>query len=394
MEVAMQHKDTELGTIPDDWEIRYLGDLGNVVRGGSPRPAGDPRFFNGDYIPWLTVAALTNLSESQLHVTETAGHLTKEGAERSRVLEPDTLIIANSGATLGVAKILDVKCCANDGIAAIINQNAGDKRFIAYCINSQTERLRKVVATGNGQPNLNTGLIRNIPVPFPPRPEQRAIADALSDVDALIEQLEALIAKKHAIKTATMQQLLTGQQRLPGFSAPWTTKPFDDLFQRVNPGVRQLKADEYSTSGSYPVIDQGKKPIAGYSDREDKVYFCPSDGVIVFGDHTRIRKFINFDFIIGADGTQILSTRSGLHLKFFYYQLLRKEIPNTGYNRHFKFLKEMTFEVPPTEEQQAIATILTDMDAEIEALQARRDKTQAIKQGMMQELLTGRTRLV
>ncbi|MCL4203266.1 MAG: hypothetical protein KJ000_12260 [Pirellulaceae bacterium] len=113
------YKTTDVGELPADWDVNLIGDLGHVVRGSSPRPAGDARFFNGSFIPWLTVAALTNIPEHQLAVTETVGFLTEEGAKRSRVLIPGTLIIANSGATLGVAKLLDVKCCANDGIARL-----------------------------------------------------------------------------------------------------------------------------------------------------------------------------------------------------------------------------------------------------------------------------------
>ena len=133
------YKQTDLGVIPETWDVKRLGDLGTVVRGGSPRPAGDPRYFNGNFIPWLTVAALTNISDNQLEVSETFGLLTEEGSRRSRTLSTGTLIIANSGATLGVAKLLGVTCCANDGIAAIINQRLGEKPFVCFCINNRPE---------------------------------------------------------------------------------------------------------------------------------------------------------------------------------------------------------------------------------------------------------------
>jgi len=222
--VPAGYKQTEVGVIPNDWEVKRLGNLGDIVRGGSPRPAGDPRYLNGDFIPWLTVAALTNIPEHQLKVRETFGCLTEEGAKRSRELREDTLIVANSGATLGVAKLVGMTCCANDGIAAIINQHSGERAFLSYFINTKTKFLREVVATGNGQPNLNTGLIREICVPFPPPSEQHAIATALSDVDALLGALNRLIAKKRDLKQAAMQQLLTGQTRLPGFHGEWEVK--------------------------------------------------------------------------------------------------------------------------------------------------------------------------
>ena len=108
MELKPGYKQTEAGVIPEDWNGRPLGSIGKPVRGGSPRPAGDPRYFNGTFIPWLTVAAMTNIPSSQLTVTETETFLTEEGSQLSRMLNPGTLIIANSGATLGVAKILGI----------------------------------------------------------------------------------------------------------------------------------------------------------------------------------------------------------------------------------------------------------------------------------------------
>src|SRR5438067_8372242 len=107
MEVRTGYKLSEVGVIPADWETRRLGDLGTVVRGGSPRPAGDPRYFNGNFIPWLTVGSLTNIPPNRLFVTDTMTMLTREGAKHSRMLKEGTLVIVNSGArTLGVSKIL------------------------------------------------------------------------------------------------------------------------------------------------------------------------------------------------------------------------------------------------------------------------------------------------
>ncbi len=169
MEVKSGFKQTEVGVIPIDWVIRAAIDISTPVRGGSPRPAGDPRFFNGTFIPWLTVAALTNIPDSQVFVFETSSCLTEAGSFRSRTLFPGTLIIANSGATLGVAKLLGIKCCANDGIAALLNLSCEiSSEYLVYYINTKTSFLRKIVASGNGQPNLNTGLIGNLKFPFPP----------------------------------------------------------------------------------------------------------------------------------------------------------------------------------------------------------------------------------
>jgi type I restriction enzyme S subunit len=141
-------------------------------------------------------------------------------------------------------------------------------------------------------------------------------------------------------------------------------------------------------------VDQGKQPVVGFSDMEDRLLRCPKGGVIVFGDHTCIVKFIDFDFLVGADGTQLLQARADHNTQFHAQALRHKGVEQTGYNRHFKFLKERNFGAPPLPEQTAIADALSEMDAELAGLEQRREKTRALKQGMMQELLTGRTRLV
>ena len=256
------------------------------------------------------------------------------------------------------------------------------------------DQIAKILA-GSNYPAINSRDVKLIEISCPPQiSEQRAIAEVLSDVDGLINALEALIAKKRAIKQAVMQQLLTGKTRLPGFSGAWETKRFGELFKRLNGNSHKIQTSEYSVNGLHPVIDQGQDTIVAYSDRTEKLFKCPVGGVIVFGDHTRIVKFIDVDFLIGADGTQLLAMRGTDVAIFLFYQLSTKDIPNTGYNRHFKFLKDLTFKIPKPEEQHAIASVLSDMDTEIAALAQRRDKTRVIKQGMMQQLLTGRVRLL
>ncbi|RZF77749.1 restriction endonuclease subunit S [Pseudoalteromonas sp. CO325X] len=471
-EIPEGYKQTEVGVIPEDWDCVTLGDLGDIVRGGSPRPAGDPKYFNGNYIPWLTVASLTNIPTSKQEVTSTLTKLTELGSKQSRVLDAGTLIISNSGATLGVAKILGLKCCANDGVAAIINQKKGNKSFITHYINTQTKRLHDDVATGNGQPNLNTDLIKLIPTPFPSESEQTVIANALSDVDALLTELEKLIAKKQAIKTATMQQLLTGKTRLPQFATyteeEWQARHKHSSGTNVNVGA----CDDGSQSGGMDSRRKGTKTSELGEIPEDwdvKTYGevfsflttasnSRSDlseegdiGYIHYGDiHTKwnylldITKtglphisnekvtsaaFLKDGDIVMADASEDYEgigksveitgigekkVISGLHTfllrdksnvfsegyrGYLHSILAVKSIFDrlaTGlkvYGLSKSNLKDVPLPVPPKKEQTAIATILSDMDNEIQTLEQRLAKTRQIKQGMMQELLTGRTRL-
>mgnify|MGYP006288203631 CR=1 FL=1 len=210
------YKKTKVGWIPEDWKYVSLGDISRVVRGGSPRPAGSPLFFNGDYIPWITVAELTN--DKGIYLSKTKSCLTKEGANRSRIFPPGSLLLANSGATLGVPKITTIEACANDGIAGFFDLSDNvNKLFIYYFLTLKTKYLRECLAPGIGQPNLNTELISSLKAPFPPLPEQKAIAEVLECWDKGIVNLELKIVKKRNIKKGLMQALLSGKIRLPGF---------------------------------------------------------------------------------------------------------------------------------------------------------------------------------
>jgi type I restriction enzyme S subunit len=415
------YKQTEIGVIPEDWEVKTIKEISNPVRGGSPRPAGSPKYFNGDYIPWLTVAALTNIPESQIFVSETEGYLTKEGSLHSRTLEKETLIIANSGATLGVAKLLAIKCCANDGIAALfdVDKNA-EKRFVVYYINSLTKKLRTVIATGNGQPNLNTDLIGNIVIPFPPLPEQTAIAAALSDVDALMGELDKLIAKKRDIKQATMQQLLTGKKRLAGFSGEWEVT---NLGLVCNESMQNGVFFEPSNKGfGIKIINVGDlykgSPIDIDSlelfnaSNSEKERFSVKDGDLFFTRSSVVPSGIahcnmyqsNQDEPVVFD-SHVIRVRPNKQkiISSFLFRFCISSIARNYLVSHAKtgtmttidqsVLAKCPVYLPSIEEQTAIATILSDMDAEISQLEARRAKTAQLKQGMMQELLTGRIRL-
>ncbi len=388
MEVTdVQYKESEIGVIPVDWNVKKISDFSKPVRGGSPRPAGSPLYFNGDYIPWLTVAALTNISSSQLFVSETEGFLTQLGSEYSRTLEKDTLIIANSGATLGVAKLLAIKCCANDGIAALNNfSREVDKAYVVYYINSITQKLREVVATGNGQPNLNTTLIGELRIPLPStKSEQTAIATALSDTDALIENLEKLIAKKRNIKQGVMQELLKPESN-------WILTSVGEV-ATIRKG-EQLNKDTLTAQGQYPVMNGGIQP-SGYTDKWNQ-----NPNTIIISEGGNSCGYVNFIKTRFWQGGHCYSVDAKIH-KHFLYHLLKfheKEImglrvgsglPNIQRNR----LIEFSLSIPDREKQHAIALVLDEINEVITAMENKLQKYKMVKQGMMQALLTGKIRL-
>ena len=407
--IAEKYKKTELGLIPEDWNIKTISEISNPVRGGSPRPAGDPKYFNGNFIPWLTVAALTNIPLSEIYVSETATCLTEEGSHHSRILEKETLIIANSGATLGVAKLLAIKCCANDGVAALFDfDKETSKLYLAYFINTQIKYLREVVATGNGQPNLNTGLIGNIKVPFPPTlEEQNAIAKALSDTDSLIKGLEKIIAKKHNIKQGAMQKLLQPKES-------WEVKILGDICE-IYKG-KGISKSQIAESGKTECILYGelfttyKEVIYNISSKtniENGVFsnvgdiLFPGSTTTTGIDLAKASALMKENVLLGGDIVIVRKSNynyNPIFLSYFLNEIKKYEIAQTtkGITIHHLYGKDLAginLQFPKIEEQNRIATILSEMNSEIIALETKLEKYKKLRLGMSQNLLTGKIRL-
>ena len=384
------YKRTEVGVIPEDWDVSKVGaeftiQLGKMLDAAKNVGVLKP-YVGNRAVQWgrIDLDAIYKVLLSQSDI------------QRFRLEHGDLLVC--EGGEIGRAAIWDApipECYYQKAIhrlRAIRGYSAYLMMSLLQYWNSNGHLANYVTQTSIA--HLPKEKFEIIPIPVPPPAEQRAIAEALSDVDGLIAALDKLIAKKRAIKQAAMQQLLTGKTRLPGFSGEWEMRPFATSLFRLNVKQHQIFARDYQPFGKYPVIDQGQVPVVGFTDRSDKLFVCPSGGVIVFGDHTCIVKFIDNNFVIGADGTQILVTQDEQCARFYAYLLQHDRVEPTGYNRHFRILRERSFRVPLPPEQNAIAKVLSDMDAEIEALEQRRAKTQQIKQGMMEQLLTGRVRLV
>jgi type I restriction enzyme S subunit len=168
----------------------------------------------------------------------------------------------------------------------------------------------------------------------------------------------------------------------------WEVVKFDSCIIKQNIKVEKIKKQEYKIYGRYPVIDQGQDLIAGYWDNEKDVY-KKNLPVIIFGDHTRIIKYIDFPFVTGADGTKILVPNTSVAFpRFFYYSLLNLKIPSRGYNRHYSLLRESKIPLPPLDEQQKIAAVLSALQEAKEKTQEVIDATKALKKSMMKHLFT------
>jgi type I restriction enzyme S subunit len=246
----------------------------------------------------------------------------------------------------------------------------------------------------SGVPGVNRNDLHELIVHLAPVPEQRAIATALSDVDALLTKLDQFIAKKRDLKQAAMQQLLTGQKRLPGFSGEWEVKRLGELLNYEQPTKYLVSSSEYNDSNDVPVLTAGKTFVLGYTHETEGVF--ANLPAIIFDDFTTATKFVNFPFKAKSSAMKILKPRNpSVNLRLVYEIMQLIDFKLGDHKRHWiSEYSKLDVKLPEVTEQTAIATVLSDMDGELAALEARRDKTRALKQGMMQELLTGRIRLV
>ncbi len=202
-----------LGDVPEHWEVPQIRSVAQVVRGGSPRPAGSSLYFNGTAAPWITVGEITKAAG--MYLIETSTRLTAAGAERSRMIEAGTLLLTNSGATLGVPKISMIQGCINDGVAAFLKLSSRvNKEFLCLYWSTQTIHLKAWVDLG-AQPNLNTQIIGGWPVPLPPNEEQKAIVQYIRHETALLagttERAEREISLLREYRTRLIADVVTGK---------------------------------------------------------------------------------------------------------------------------------------------------------------------------------------
>jgi type I restriction enzyme S subunit len=273
-------------------------------------------------------------------------------------------------------------------------------------------------SVGSTMINLNQGTLGGLVIQAPPLPEQRAIATALSDVDALLAKLDQFIAKKRDLKQATMQQLLTGQTRLPGFGGDWEILQIGAIADvKTGPFGSSLHESDYVQDGT-PIITvehlgefgvtRQNLPLVSNEDCKRLRSYVLEIGDIVFSRvgsvdrNALIRKdeegwlFSGRLLRVRPDKNRVFAPYLSFqfHTEAFKNAVIAVAVGQTMASLNTKILRNLSVAVPTIDEQAAIATVLSDMDVDLAALEARRDKTRALKQGMMQELLTGRIRLV
>ena len=411
MEVKPGYKQTEVGGIPEEWEVIPLSKTAKrITRGASPRPIDSPVWFDPrSSVGWVRISDVTR---SGRYLLETTQRLSDAGIRSSRPVPSGSLIMSIC-ATVGRPIETLINTCIHDGFV-VFDQPTINQSFLYHTLTGLEPKWYKHGQTGS-QMNLNTGLINGCLIPLPPDPEQRAIATALSDVDGLLGGLDRLITKKRDLKQATMQELLTGRTRLPGFRGEWEVKRLKTIVQTPVTDGPHLTPQFYEDGIPFLSvnnlvgnrIDLTDLRFISQQDHELFSRKCkPRKDDILLGKAASVGKvaIVELDYEFNIWSPIALIRISSDHVpRFIYYQLQSVDLmgqvilltnSSSQGNIGMGDIEKLILKLPSHAEQTAIAEVLTEMDGELAVLEQRREKTRALKQAMMQELLTGRTRLV
>ncbi len=422
MEVRPGYKQTEVGVIPENWDCQRIRDAAaktaNAIVGG---PFGSD-LVSADYVSaGIPVIRGQNMSASLVSGDFVFVSPKKAKSLSANLARSDDLVFTQRG-TLGQVSVVphgafEHYLISQSQMKISLDRSRHEPRFVHHYFASRAGQKQIVTsAIQTGVPHTNLGILRAYQFPAPPLREQRAIAAALSDLDALLGGLDQLIAKKRDLKQAAIQQLLTGQTRLPGFHGEWEVKRLEETGTFLKGSG--IKKDE-ANSGELPSIRYGEI----YTHHNDYIRSFNSwvsskvaatatrlrHGDLLFAGSgetkEEIGKCVAFvdDHEAFAGGDIVVLRLAGANPIFMGYycntapinaQKASKGQGDAVVHISAAALSSVEVTLPSHDEQTAIAAVLSDMDAELAALEARRDKTRDLKQAMMQELLTGRIRLV
>ena len=330
------------------------------------------------------------------------GGLASEMRSTTSAFKPGDVLYGKLRPYLDKAVLADQEGVCTTELLVLRAKADVDPRFLAAVVHSP-HFLEYAVSgtTGVQHPRTSWAHIREFGAPLFSYDEQRQIADLLWLVHEAINCSEALVKEADALKHAAMQTLFTHGLRgeaqkkteiglLPKsweiLSVAEAVRPF--RFERT----QQVPKSEYAENGRWPIIDQGQDFIGGYVDDETRL-ISSADPIIIFGDHTRIFKFVDFAFALGAQGTKPLLAEEGFNSKYLYYALCNLDVPPRGYNRHYKILSQMHIGKPDPSEQREIVAILTAIDRKIDLHQRKRAVLDDLFKALLHKLMTGEIRV-
>ncbi|MCV0163271.1 restriction endonuclease subunit S [Pseudomonas aeruginosa] len=404
------------GNVPkDDWEHVLLDSVTKRGSGHTPDKK-HPEYWDGS-IKWISLQDSAQLDA--LYIEDTAATITIEGIKNSSaVLHQKGTVVLSRDAGVGKSAIMATDMAVSQHFMAWTCGQRLDNHFLYYWLQSKKPEFERI-ANGNTIKTIGLPYFKELTIPLPPLEEQKHIASALSGMDTLISSLDQLIAKKRDIQQTTMQQLLTGQIRLPGFRGEWNVKPMRALGNTYGGLAGKTKIDFGHGEARYiPFMNVMTDTVIDASWLEpvdvapDEAQNLAKKGDLFFNGSSETPEEVGFCSVLLDEIPNLylnsfcfgfrFNTAARVNGLFFAYWFRSKAgraamsvlaQGATRYNIAKSAFMQLEIPQPLEEEQTAISTVLSDMDAELAALETRRDKARQIKQGMMQELLTGRIRL-
>jgi type I restriction enzyme S subunit len=379
----------------ENWKEVKIKDFGVVLTGNTPSTKNKD-YYGGSY----KLISPADLTDSK-YIFTAHKFITEKGLGVARTVPRNSVLVGCIGNIGKIGITTDKISAFNQQINAIACNEKFDADFVYYILQYQKPLLESKSAKVT-LPILNKNNFENIELEVPELSEQKSIAYVLNSVQNVISSQEELIAKLKELKQSAMQHLLThgtkGEKtkmtEIGEVPESWEVIKFENCIQKIKTGkAKQIPLKEYKLSGTYPIVDQGQSDIAGYTDNKEKVIF-DNLPFIVFGDHTRIVKFVDFSFSLGADGTKLIKPNPSEFLDiFFYYQMLALDIPSRGYNRHYSVLKEKKMVKPNIPEQKKIALTLLAIDKKIESSQEKLFAYQNLFKTLLHELMSGERKI-
>lgn len=379
------YKHTPIGLLPTDWIVDIIENLGQVKRGAGSQYLN---YLENDGIRFIRINDF--FENNPVYVEATKAIL-------RFCIEDNDILFAGTGASAGASYIPKKEWLGlpHSYNAPRIRVNSNQNRqFILYSLQSDyIAKQQKELFVGAAQPFLDTTAIANFIIAIPPLPEQQKIATILSTWDAAIDNCKAIIEKLQQRNKGLAQQLLTGKMRVKGFEeSKWKDYELRDVFNFEQPNKYLTNEFENDDSLAIPVLTANKSFILGYTaDTQNSYKKFP---VIIFDDFTTASKYVDFEFKIKSSAIKLLSIKEGFYLRFAYERL---QIIETNIQDHKRrWISEFENKIiafPYLEEQKAIANILDTATSELNQYQQQLQTLQQQKKGLMQQLLTGKTRV-
>jgi type I restriction enzyme S subunit len=403
IQIPQGYKDSPLGIIPEEWEVRRLGDIADITSGTTPLRANS-KYYNDGIIPWVKT---TDLNNGTLYETEEK--VSKEAVEKTslKILPKGTVLVAMYGGfrQIGRTALLGIDATINQALSALMCKSSVESSFVLAWLNCQVNYWKRLAASSRKDPNITGNEVANFPILIPPLEEQERICSVLQLWDSSIEKQSELIEKLKLRKRALMQQLLTGKKRLPGFSGEWKEVKLGDVFDERNETNRD-DLPLLSITGDKGVIyqsDSDKRDISN-DDKSKYKRICPND----IGYNT-MRMWQGRSALSSIEGIvspayTIVTPQKNVDVRFMAMLIRQPRIVydfwthsqglvSDTLNCKYPDFCQVKVRIPSKEEQTAIADMLYEFDKQIYIANEKLARLQSQKRGLMQQLLTGKKQI-